>query len=732
MEPEVKSRSAIELYPVESSTEKISRENDLLNQSNAEDQQTENVTNETINNQDLGTPETAPETAGISDKKPKNYKKISALVSLTLGVLGVASAGIAAGWLVWYKLDQSLPEVSDISKFSRDETMTIKAANGNILQQTGPATREKVKLSDIPQNLVDAFVTSEDRRFYEHRGVDYQGILRAMASNIMARDLVEGGSTITQQLARIVFLNQEHSMVRKIREALMAQKIEREVEKKEILERYLNLVYLGSGAYGVADAAWVYFSKPLKDLDLGEMATLAGLPPAPSEYSPLVNVEAAKQRRDVVLREMQDAGIITVSQADQAIAEPIKVKARPPKRLQVEAPYFSNYVIKELPKYISKDAIEDGGLTIETTVDLKLQKIAETVVKNAVEIDGNNQNFDQASLVSMDPTTGEVKALVGGYNYKESEFNRAIQAQRQPGSTFKGLVYAAAIAAGFSPYDSYENLPVIYDGYQPQNYGKSYGGYRSMLDAIRTSVNVVAVKVLIDVGFEPTIKLAHDMGIKSKLLPAYSLALGSSEVNLLEMTNAYGTLAANGNFIEAHGIKKVIDRRGKVIYEAKFKPKRVLDKDSAAITTWMLEDVVRNGTGTSAYLSGRPVAGKTGTSEEYRDLWFMGYTPQLVTGVWLGNDNNKPTWGTSETAAFNWHEFMSRATEGMPVKEFPAVPEFYDRKPSIKAKPVEPKRIIYGMIKDEDGYILPYEPDREKQQEQVAPAEEHPYTDESN
>ena len=363
-----------------------------------------------------------------------------------------------------------------------------------------------------------------------------------------------------------------------------------------------------------------------------------------------------------------------------------------------------------MPRYVSPDALEAGGLTVETTVDLKWQKIAEEVVKNAIEVDGRSQGFEQAALVSMDTKTGEVKALVGGGNFKESQFNRATQALRQPGSTFKGLVYAAAMAAGFSPYDSYEDEPIIIDGYQPNNYGKKFSGWRSISDALTSSVNVVAVKVLMDVGFEPAIKLAHDMGIKSKLSPIYSLALGSSEVNLLELTNAYGTLASQGNFIEAHGITRVINQRGDVIYQANFKPKRVLDKDSAAITTWMLEGVVQNGTGGPAALSDRAVAGKTGTSENVRDLWFIGYIPQVVTGVWLGNDDNYPTWGTSGTAAYNWRDFMSQAVKGMPVEKFPKLPELEGRKGSIKAKPVQPNRIIRGMIVNEDGAIVPYNP----------------------
>lgn len=618
---------------------------------------------------------------------------------LGLGMVGVLG-GIGYGTYQLWLIEKSLPDVRDIADFERDGTVTLKATNGDILMQTGPATREKLQLSQMPPELVKAFIAIEDRRFYQHRGVDYQGIFRAVVSNILERELVQGGSTITQQLARIVFLNQERSLIRKIREAMLARKIERQLSKEEILERYLNLVYLGSGAYGVADAAWVYFSKPVELLNLSEMAVLAGLPPAPSEYSPLVNPEAAKRRRDLVIQEMEKAQMISATQAEMALNQSLVVQPSPPKRLLVEAPYFSRYIQKQLPQFISPDALEAGGLTVETTLNLAWQKVAEEVMEDAVDIDGAYQGFTEAALVSIETKTGEIKAMVGGIDFEKSEFNRATQAQRQPGSTFKSIVYATAIAAGFSPYDSYQDISFKVDGYQPKNFGNKYSGWRSLTDALTASTNVIAVQLLIDVGFEPTIKLAHDLGIKSELKPTYSLALGASEVNLLELTNAYGTFANQGKYLQAHGIRRVLNQQGDVIYQSDFKPKQVLDQTSAAIITWMLEKVVQSGTGGPAYLEDREVAGKTGTSEEARDLWFIGYIPQVVTGIWLGNDNNDPTWSSSTTAAFNWGEFMKKATEGMPVQKFPELPELEDRKPSIKAKPVEPNSIQYGVPTD--------------------------------
>ena len=623
------------------------------------------------------------------------------LCATGFAALGGSVGALGYGW--WYA-NHDLPDVAEVLTFVRDGTVTIKAGNGKILQQVGPATREKLRVEDIPQTLVDAFIASEDSRFYEHKGIDYQGILRAIASNLWARQVVEGGSTITQQLARTVFLTQERTIRRKVREALLAREIELHLNKDQLLEYYLNNVYLGSGAYGVADAAWVYFSKSVEELTLPEIATIAGLPPAPSNYSPLVNSDFARKRRNIVLQRMVDVGVLSPARAAIASDSPIEVNPSAPKRLVVEAPYFTSYIKKELPKYVSAEALETGGLTVETTIDLKWQAAAEKVVREAVEIDGYNQGFDQAALVAIDPRSGEIKAMVGGRDYSESEFNRVTQAQRQPGSTFKGFVYAAAIAAGFSPYDGYKDANFTVDGYKPRNFGGKYRGWVSMRDALTDSINVVAVKVLMHVGFEPTIKLASDMGIRSEMKPTYSLALGGWELNLLELTSAYGTLAAEGNYVPPHGIVRVTDRRGEVVYESKYKQKRALDSETASIVTWMLEPVVQYGTGTAAQLSDRPVAGKTGTSDEARDLWFVGYIPQLVAGVWLGNDDSYPTWGDSQTAAFVWRQFMQDAIEDIPVEEFPDLPEQLEgRKASIEAKPVTPQyQVIYGDTTPDD------------------------------
>jgi penicillin-binding protein 1A len=636
------------------------------------------------------------EKEGLTHQKKPLYRRYGFWASLAI------SGGVAAvGYGVW-SIDRTLPDKTELNAVVREQTLTIKAADGTILQQQGEATREQLKLDEIPDKLQKAFIASEDRRFYHHHGVDGQGIIRAVLNNVRSQNVVEGGSTITQQLARILFLKQERTMWRKLKEARLAQKMEQQLSKNEILERYLNLVYLGSGAYGVADAAQVYFSKSVKDLTLGEMATIAGLPPAPNRFSPQTNPEAAKQRRNLVLQRMFEDGYITAAEKQAAMAEQLTTKPSPPKRWQVEAPYFISYIQQELPKYISPQVLNAGGLTVETTLNPTWQKAAEKAVDKTLRYQGRWENFKQAALVAIDPRNGEIKVMVGGKDFDKNKFNRVTQAQRQPGSTFKGFVYAAAIAAGKNPYSNYVDGPLIVDGYEPKNFSKKFHGSMNMIDALTKSINIIAVKVLIDVGFEPTIKLARDMGIKSELKPFYSLALGSNEVNLLELTSAYGSFATQGLHVEPHGISRILNRQGKVIWSADFRPKRALDAETAAILTWMLRNVVNAGTGTAAQLSDRPVAGKTGTTDDARDLWFIGYIPQLVAGVWLGNDDNSKTWGSSSTAAYTWHEFMEKAVKGMAVEKFPPRPKLEGRKGSIKAKPVKPKKIIYSSPAWED------------------------------
>ncbi|NMG06747.1 penicillin-binding protein 1A [Brasilonema sp. UFV-L1] len=631
----------------------------------------------------------------ILSKLPGSHKPLYRRYWFWAG-LGISSGMIAIAYGI-RALDQTLPDKAELNAIVRERTLTIKAADGSIIQQQGEATREQLKIEEIPDKLKKAFIASEDRRFNKHKGVDAQGIVRAVLNNVRSQDVVEGGSTITQQLARILFLKQEKTVWRKLKEARLAQKMEEQLSKDEILERYLNLVYLGSGAYGIADAAWVYFSKTVDELTLSQMAVIAALPPAPNRFSPQVNELEAKQRRDLVLRRMLEDKFITAAEKEAATAEPIEIKPSSPKRWQEEAPYFISYIQKELPKYVSPKALQAGGFTVETSLNLNWQKAAEAAVKKTLRNEGRWENFKQAALVAIDPRDGEIKAMVGGKDFGKNQFNRVTQAQRQPGSTFKGFVYAAAIASGISPNNSYLDSPLMIDGYEPKNFDEGYRGWLTMRDALTKSVNIVAVRVLLKVGFDPIIQLAQRMGIKSELKPMYSLALGSSEVNLLELTSAYGSFATQGLHIEPHGITRILDRQGKVIWSADFEKKQALDPETAAIMTWMLRNVVENGTGRAAQLD-RPVAGKTGTTDEARDLWFIGYIPQIVTGVWLGNDDNKPTDGSSSSAANTWHEFMEKVVKEIPVEKFPERPKLDGRKSTIKAVPIKARRIINRSI----------------------------------
>lgn len=628
----------------------------------------------------------------LLDTRSVNYRRWFpwVLLGLVVGSAGMTAYSIRRTLVV---INRDLPNASEVNTFARPGTLVIKAEDGTILQQIGPATREKVELDEIPQQLIDAFIASEDQNFYEHDGVDYRAIVRAMWRNVTAREVVEGGSTITQQLARIVYLDNERSYERKLREALIAHKIEKELGKDDVLEAYLNLVYLGSNAYGVADAAWIFFGKAVQDLTLPEMALIAGLPPAPSDYSPIVSRDLAVQRRNIVLRRMEEVGFISAAEMEEAIATPLALNPKLPRNINSTTPYFTIFVQQQLPLYVPQEEIDKGGLVVETTLNPTWQKYGEQTIRDSVNNYGIYERYSQASLVAIDPRTGEIKAMVGGTDFDDSQFNRAVLAQRQPGSTFKAFVYATAIAAGFSPYVSYEDSPLFVDGYEPQNYGKAYRNASITLrDALIASTNVVAVRLLIDVGFEPTIQVAKKMGIESELLPAYSLALGTSEVNLLELTSAYGTFANSGKHLKPHAIVRVLNRNGEVIYNADFQPVQAIDPDTAAIMTWMMRGVVSNGTGVNANI-GRPAAGKTGTSEERRDLWFVGYIPQLVTGVWLGNDDNSPTWGVSGTAALTWGNFMRPVIADIPSEDFPELPQLEGREGTIELQPVKPRRL---------------------------------------
>ncbi|WP_232315013.1 transglycosylase domain-containing protein [Picosynechococcus sp. PCC 7003] len=634
------------------------------------------------------------QTAVDKDSSPQKPKRSSKrrrwrLWLLAGLVLGVGSGGVLM-YRGWQELEALVPEnVDEILIYTRPGTLTIQAADGSVIEEVGPVSHDRVKIWAVPTTLTEAFIASEDRRFYEHFGVDLQGVARAAYMNFRVGRVVEGGSSITQQVARIVFLNQDMTLARKVKEMRLATKLEEQFSKEQILESYLNLVYLGSGAYGVSDAAWVYFGKSLDELTLGETAMLAGLAPAPSLYSPFVNLQAATVRRDQVLERMWEEGYISQTEYEAAIATPIETNRQTPQRLLRKYPYFADYVKAELKQYLSPEQLEMGSFVIETTLNPQWQEWSEAAVAKGITNYGRYQRFEQAAMVSIDPRSGQIKTMVGGLDFENNQYNRVTQAQRQPGSTFKMFVYAAAIASGMSPSTAYVDQEFSIDGYRPKNASGTFSNQAIPLTtALTQSVNTVALNLMLDVGWDPVISLAHRMGIESEMQPTYSLALGAWEVNLLELTSAYGTLANRGVHQPVYGISRILDRNGKVIYQAKQKPIQAIDPDSAAIMTYMLRNVVSSGTGSQANI-GRPVAGKTGTTDRSRDLWFIGYIPQMVTGVWLGNDDNKPTWGASSTAARLWGDAMRQIAASMAVEDFPPLPNLNNRVGSIAAEPIQ-------------------------------------------
>jgi penicillin-binding protein 1A len=615
---------------------------------------------------------------------------------------GTVLVGAALG-CAWLYVDRSVSkfDAKNILTFVRPDTMTVKAQDGTILLQTGSATRQRLKLWQMPPKLRQAFIAIEDRRFYEHDGVDYKGVTRAMWANITRRELAEGASSITQQVARMVYLDQEKNFWRKLREIRLAQKIGAGLTKDQVLENYLNMVYLGEGTYGVGDAAWVYFSKRVDELTLAEMATLAALPPAPNDYSPYRRPKFAEQRRNLVLQRMQEAGFITAAEFAQAKATPLTLKRQRRERDLQVARYFTKYVELELPKILKPEVLKQGGLTVETTLNPQWQERAEEVVNTTVR--NNRGSFGQAALVSIDPRNGAIRAMVGGTDFERNQFNRVTQAQRQPGSTFKPFVYSTAIAGGISPYKTYIDAPIVVDRkYKPNNANKSFKGSVSMQNALTNSINIVAIRILIEAGFQPTIDLARRMGIESRLEPYYALALGALEVNLLEITGAYGSFANYGQHNKPFGILRVTDAAGNVVYEHKPAPNQAISAETSAIMTYLMRGVVSSGTATAAQIS-RPVAGKTGTTDKAKDLWFIGYVPQLVTGVWLGNDNSRPTGNASSTAAYAWGRFMSTAMKDIPTQPFPDLPNLSGRKPEIKLDPVPANVRTLAVPKKENG-----------------------------
>ncbi len=721
---------------------------------------------------------------------------------LTVTVLGLLGIGVAGG-LTYWEITSTLPPVDRLIDYQPPLATQVLADDGTLIGELYIERRYLTPIDKIPPLVRNAFIAAEDDAFYRHKGVDLLSIARAFVNNVLSGTKMQGGSTITQQVVKSLLLSPQKSYTRKLREMVLALRLERQLSKDDILYLYLNHIYLGSGAYGVAAAAREYFGKSLDELDVAEAAMLAGLPQAPSRYSPFKHWPQAKARQHYVLRRMAAAGFITAAELDAARSEPLTLAPRRGNFLA--APDYVEYVRRQLEERYGPTAPYELGLKVYTAVNVEMQKAAENALRDglreldarehyqgslrhlgagetadflhqqvrtlgdspllrnrtyeAIVTDTRNQIvrvrigahhgtlqtapsdghsapvlrslsagdvvrvqvaehgkgstyqfvLDQSpivegALVAMDPTTGEVKAMVGGYDWQRSQFNRAVQAARQPGSAFKPLVYAAALDHNYTPASIIVDEPISFADnnrvWAPRNYEKRFYGPTTLRDALTFSRNVVTVKVTVNIGLKYLIKYLHQVGLNANLQPNLSMALGSAEVTPLELATTYSIFANQGRRPRPIFITKITDRQGNVLEQAVPELRQVISPETAYQITSMLEDVIRRGTGRKALALGRPAAGKTGTTNDYMDAWFMGYTPRLLAGVWVGFDE-KRSLGPRETggrvAAPIWTNFMERALAGKPILDF-SVP------PGLACVPIDPhtgRRVGYG-----DGSIV--------------------------
>lgn len=575
-----------------------------------------------------------------------------------------------------FGLSRDLPSVEQALQDGINPTQwtQILAADGTPIMSFGKFHHDSVPLEEVSDHFINALLATEDRRFYSHQGIDPVAIARAILSDITHKSFREGGSTITQQLARNVFLSNERSLTRKIREALLAVELEKKLTKDQILELYINNIYLGEGAYGIKAASEVYFNKHPSRLTLEEGALLAGLPQAPSSYSPFHNPESALRRRNEVLENLGEVGQLTAEQVAQHQANPIQLSEGGRNLSSSDkAPFFNRHVMNQVMRYFNLDeqSFWQSGLKIHTTLDLRAQAMAENAVINLSRSYGRTGSKQQAALIAINPQTGSIMAYVGGKNYQNSQFDRVSQAVRSPGSLFKIFTYATAIDRGHEPTRVYLDEPFQLGDWRPTNYDKGHHGYMTIARALITSNNIVAVKVIHELGPESVIQMARQMGVRSKLEPYAGLTLGGSGVTLIEITSAFGVLANQGVRVEPHAIDRVIDDTGKEIYREHPVKTNVLNRETVDTMVKMMAGVIERGTGRAADI-GRPAAGKTGTSDENRDAWFVGFTPDLVTGVWVGNDDNSRMGGMTGGGlpAVIWKSFMGRYLAGRPPRMF--------------------------------------------------------------
>ncbi|MDF1610430.1 transglycosylase domain-containing protein [Hoeflea sp. YIM 152468] len=580
-------------------------------------------------------------------------------------VLGIWGGIAIAGVVIFY--GARMPSAATWSIPDRPPNVKIVSVNNETMANRGATGGEALLLGEMSPYIPEAVIAIEDRRFYSHFGVDPIGLARAMLANAMAGRMVQGGSTITQQLAKNLFLSPERTIERKVQEVLLSLWLEHRFTKDQILEMYLNRVFFGSGAYGVEAASRRYFRKPARDVSLAEAALLAGLLKAPSRLSPARDPKAAEDRAQVVLAAMRDHGVVTDSEIATALTSP-QVRAK--SYWTGSENYVADLVMQRLPDLVGK--ITDD-LVVETTIDFQLQREAEKALKAMLEEKGAKLNVSQGALVSIDGT-GAVRALIGGREYATSQFDRATDALRQPGSAFKPFVYAAALEQGRTPLSIRNDAPVRIGKWTPENYTGKYRGPVTLSDALADSLNTVAAQLVMEVGPRTVVKMAKRLGIEAPMQANASIALGTSEVTLLELTGAYAPFMNGGYKATPHVIRRVSTHDGKVLYQNAYaNPPRVIDPAVASMMNQMLVRVVEEGTGRKARLDGWPAAGKTGTTQSYRDALFVGYTANLATGVWFGNDNGKPMKNVTGGGlpAETWKLFMQAAHSGLPPANLP-------------------------------------------------------------
>lgn len=618
----------------------------------------------------------------LKDKKtqPKRSRRGTVLLVATLCFLILA---IIVCSILYYVLQQELPGIAALKDYRPSIATRVYADNNELIDEFFMEDRKIIKLSEVPKVVIQAFVAAEDARFYQHTGFDLVSMTRAFYKNIEAGRIVQGGSTITQQVAKSLYLSSERSYIRKIKEAILAYKIDRYLSKDEIMNLYLNHIYLGHGTYGIEAASQGYFGKSARHLNLAEASLLAGLPKAPSSYSPFLHLDKARQRQAYVLERMVEDEYITAAEKERALATPINLKSIRPK--EKIAPYFVENIRKYIMEKYGSDVLYKEGLEVYTTLNIEMQKAARDAVEKGLQELEDREKYEkglvQGALLCMEVKTGAITAMVGGRDFKKSEFNRATQSRRQPGSAFKPFIYTAAFDKGLTPSTRILDAPIVYedraspDGFwKPRNFDGKFNGPTTLRNALVQSRNIITIKILQQIGVDYAAAYATNMGITSPLSRNLSLALGTSGVTLQEMVRAYGVLANQGKRVTPFFIRKIVDRTGHVFEEAQVRSEEVIDSRIAFMTSYIMQDVVESGTGRRVKSIGRPVAAKTGTTDDTRDAWFIGFTPSLVAGIWVGFDQESSL-GREEVggraAAPIWLYFMEKALQGKAREVFP-------------------------------------------------------------